>query len=82
MSISTKRGDAGQTGLAGHRVSKLHIRVAAYGTVDQLNASLGWARSICRIWPRLRFRLALRTARHHKFVKSKSTVRFMNGVRM
>jgi cob(I)alamin adenosyltransferase len=48
MSISTKRGDAGQTGLAGGiRVSKSHIRVEAYGTVDELNASLGLARSIC-----------------------------------
>jgi cob(I)alamin adenosyltransferase len=48
MSISTKRGDAGQTGLAGGiRVSKSHIRVEAYGTVDELNAALGLARSFC-----------------------------------
>jgi cob(I)alamin adenosyltransferase len=48
MSISTKRGDTGQTGLAGGiRVSKAHVRVEAYGTVDELNASLGLARSIC-----------------------------------
>ena len=49
MSISTKRGDAGQTGLAGGiRVSKSHVRVEAYGTVDELNASLGLARSFCQ----------------------------------
>jgi len=49
MSISTKLGDAGQTGLAGGiRVSKSHIRVEAYGTVDELNASLGLARSFCQ----------------------------------
>lgn len=49
MSISTKRGDAGETGLAGGiRVSKSHIRVEAYGTVDELNASLGLARSFCQ----------------------------------
>ena len=49
MSISTKRGDAGQTGLAGGiRVSKSNIRVEAYGTVDELNASLGLARSFCQ----------------------------------
>jgi cob(I)alamin adenosyltransferase len=49
MSISTKRGDAGQTGLAGGiRVSKSHIRVETYGTVDELNASLGLARSLCQ----------------------------------
>src|SRR5271154_5346452 len=48
MSISTKRGDAGQTGLAGGiRVSKSNARVEAYGTVDELNASLGFARSFC-----------------------------------
>jgi cob(I)alamin adenosyltransferase len=48
MSISTKRGDTGQTGLAGGiRVSKSSARVEAYGTVDELNASLGLARSLC-----------------------------------
>jgi cob(I)alamin adenosyltransferase len=48
MSIATKRGDTGQTGLAGGiRVSKSHVRVEAYGTVDELNASMGFARSIC-----------------------------------
>ena len=49
MSISTKRGDAGQTALAGGiRVSKSYVRVEAYGTVDELNASLGLARSFCQ----------------------------------
>jgi cob(I)alamin adenosyltransferase len=48
MSISTKRGDAGQTGLAGGiRVSKSSLRVEAYGTVDELNSVLGVARSQC-----------------------------------
>lgn len=48
MSIATKRGDAGQTGLAGGiRVSKSDLRVEAYGTVDELNTVLGFARSIC-----------------------------------
>ena len=48
MSIATTRGDAGQTGLAGGvRVSKASVRVEAYGTVDELNAALGFARSIC-----------------------------------
>lgn len=49
MSISTKRGDAGETALAGGvRVSKSNTRVEAYGTVDELNASLGLARSLCQ----------------------------------
>lgn len=42
--IYTKRGDAGQTSLGGgQRVPKDHLRVAAYGTVDELNAQLGVA---------------------------------------
>jgi cob(I)alamin adenosyltransferase len=47
-SIATTRGDTGQTGLAGGiRVSKASIRVEAYGNVDELNAALAFARSIC-----------------------------------
>src|ERR1700755_1902755 len=48
MSIATTRGDGGQTGLAGGiRISKADLRVEAYGTVDELNSALGFARSIC-----------------------------------
>jgi cob(I)alamin adenosyltransferase len=48
MSIATKRGDGGQTGLAGGiRVSKSSLRVETYGTVDELNSTLGLARSHC-----------------------------------
>lgn len=48
MSIATKRGDAGQTSLAGGiRISKADLRVEAYGSVDELNTVLGFARSIC-----------------------------------
>ena len=47
-SISTMRGDAGETSLAGGvRVSKGSLRVETYGTIDELNSSLGFARSIC-----------------------------------
>lgn len=49
MSIATKRGDGGQTGLAGGiRVSKSDLRVESYGSVDELNTVLGFARSICQ----------------------------------
>jgi cob(I)alamin adenosyltransferase len=49
MSIATKRGDGGQTGLVGDvRVSKADARVEAYGCVDELNSVLGFARSICQ----------------------------------
>jgi cob(I)alamin adenosyltransferase len=45
MSIATKRGDGGETSLAGGvRVSKAHVRVEAYGTVDELNTFMGLAR--------------------------------------
>ena len=48
MSIATKTGDAGSTGLVGGvRISKADLRVEAYGAVDELNSSLGFARSIC-----------------------------------
>jgi len=48
MSIATKHGDTGQTGLAGGtRISKADLRVEAYGSVDELNTALGFARSIC-----------------------------------
>lgn len=40
--IYTKTGDKGTTGLiGGTRVSKSHLRIEAYGTVDELNAHLG-----------------------------------------
>jgi cob(I)alamin adenosyltransferase len=46
MKIYTRTGDAGETGLfGGGRVPKDDARVAAYGEVDELNASLGLARA-------------------------------------
>jgi cob(I)alamin adenosyltransferase len=40
--IYTKTGDAGETALGdGSRVAKHSMRVTAYGTVDELNATLG-----------------------------------------
>ncbi len=46
MSIATKTGDGGTTGLMyNRRVPKTHARVEAYGTVDELNAALGLARA-------------------------------------
>jgi cob(I)alamin adenosyltransferase len=46
MSIATKTGDLGTTALMyGRRVSKIDLRVEAYGTVDELNAALGNARA-------------------------------------
>jgi cob(I)alamin adenosyltransferase len=47
MKIYTRTGDRGDTGLfGGGRVPKTHPRVEAYGDVDELNASIGFARAI------------------------------------
>jgi cob(I)alamin adenosyltransferase len=47
MKIYTKTGDTGETGLfGGGRVRKDSVRVDAYGEVDELNATLGLARSL------------------------------------
>lgn len=46
MRIYTKTGDDGTTSLfSGGRVPKHHLRVEAYGTVDELNSILGVARA-------------------------------------
>lgn len=46
MSIVTKTGDNGTTGLMyNRRVPKTHKRVEAYGAVDELNAAIGLARA-------------------------------------
>ena len=44
MKIYTKTGDDGTTGLlGGARVSKSEGRIDCYGTIDELNATVGWA---------------------------------------
>jgi cob(I)alamin adenosyltransferase len=46
MPIYTRTGDDGDTGLFGNRrVPKDHPRIAAYGTIDELNAFVGLLRS-------------------------------------
>lgn len=47
MKIYTKTGDQGKTSLlGGSRVAKYHLRIEAYGTVDELNTSVGMLRSL------------------------------------
>jgi cob(I)alamin adenosyltransferase len=42
MKIYTKTGDTGQTSLyGGTRVSKAHLRIESYGTLDELNSYIG-----------------------------------------
>jgi cob(I)alamin adenosyltransferase len=49
MSICTKTGDDGSTGLMyNRRVPKTHPRIEAYGTIDEFNAALGMARAAAR----------------------------------
>tara|TARA_B100000530_G_scaffold225641_1_gene145499 strand:- start:122 stop:703 length:582 start_codon:yes stop_codon:yes gene_type:complete len=44
--VYTKKGDGGSTSLVGGRsVSKGHVRIEAYGTVDELNSIIGLART-------------------------------------
>lgn len=43
MKLYTRTGDTGETSLFdGTRVPKDHLRVTAYGEVDELNSVLGW----------------------------------------
>ena len=45
MKIYTKTGDKGSTSLiGGTRVPKYHLRIEAYGTVDELNSYIGLVR--------------------------------------
>ncbi len=41
--LYTRGGDQGMTGVIGGRVPKDHVRVEAYGTVDELNSFVGLA---------------------------------------
>jgi cob(I)alamin adenosyltransferase len=47
LKIYTRTGDRGETGLfGGGRVPKNHLRVEAYGQVDELNAAIGMAQAL------------------------------------
>ena len=47
LKIYTKTGDKGQTSLiGGTRLPKHHIRIEAYGTVDELNSHIGLLRDV------------------------------------
>ncbi len=57
--IYTRTGDAGETALGtGERLSKAHIRISAYGTVDETNATIGVARLHLNELPKLDAMLA------------------------
>ena len=49
MKIYTKTGDTGETSLfGGTRLPKNHLRIEAYGTVDELNSYVGLLRDLCK----------------------------------
>jgi cob(I)alamin adenosyltransferase len=48
--IYTKTGDKGETGLfGGKRLPKSHLRIEAYGTVDELNSYIGLLRDLSTV---------------------------------
>mgnify|MGYP001268257932 CR=1 FL=1 len=49
--VYTKQGDDGHTGLPKQRYPKHHPRIVAIGSVDELNASLGWSRQALQAEP-------------------------------
>ena len=58
MKIYTKKGDTGETGLyGGQRVAKDHLRIKAYGALDELNAELGMVLADAALVPDVRPRL-------------------------
>ncbi|RMG19366.1 MAG: cob(I)yrinic acid a,c-diamide adenosyltransferase [Bacteroidetes bacterium] len=66
MKIYTKKGDSGMTSLlGGTRLPKAHLRIEAYGTVDELNAYMGW---IHELEVAEAFRPLIRQVQHNLFV--------------
>lgn len=46
MRLYTRTGDKGKTSLIGGRVDKDHLRVEAYGTLDEVNSFVGQAMTL------------------------------------
>ncbi|MDZ7346040.1 MAG: cob(I)yrinic acid a,c-diamide adenosyltransferase [candidate division KSB1 bacterium] len=65
-SLSTQKGDGGRTELIdGSTVEKNHLRTEAYGTLDEANALIGWARAKAL---QERTREVLLTVQNHLYV--------------
>ncbi|KKI93114.1 ATP:cob(I)alamin adenosyltransferase [Bacillus sp. SA1-12] len=48
MNLYTKTGDKGKTSIIGGRVDKDHLRVEAYGTIDEANSFVGQAMTMLK----------------------------------
>jgi len=46
MNLYTRTGDSGKTSIIGGRVDKDHLRVEAYGTIDEANSFIGHAMTL------------------------------------
>ena len=47
IKIYTKTGDTGTTSLiGGTKVPKSHLRIESYGTIDELNSTIGFANDL------------------------------------
>ncbi|GAF65352.1 hypothetical protein BTS2_2250 [Bacillus sp. TS-2] len=46
MKLYTKKGDKGRTNIIGGRCDKDHIRIEAFGSLDELNSFVGYAISV------------------------------------
>ncbi len=51
MKLYTRTGDEGKTSVIGGRLDKDHVRVEAYGTIDELNSFVGLA--VTQLEPKL-----------------------------
>ncbi|EJW16515.1 cob(I)yrinic acid a,c-diamide adenosyltransferase [Paenibacillus alvei] len=67
MKLYTRTGDEGTTSLIGGRVPKDHLRVTAYGELDELNSFVGWAITCCRRSEMEMLREQLSTIQHELF---------------
>lgn len=66
MKIYTRKGDDGTTQLfGGLRISKQHLRIEAYGTLDELNSFAGW---LCDQIEDERLRREIQKVQNHLFV--------------
>ncbi len=70
----TTKGDDGYTGLLGEgRVAKEEARIEALGTIDEANAALGMARSMCKARQTGKLLMAVQRDLYHLMAEVSST---------